>query len=332
MLRVYERKVSSNPGQLVMSAMFSMLRSARMTTACSALVLLLTAACSTPQITYPPGTTEPLFTNLGGYRRATSTDSPLAQRYFDQGCVMRYQLANEAARRAFVQATELDPECAMAWWGVAWSRGPNFWSSEVSEEDAAVAWRAVRRAQVAVAKRGTDMERQLVTAMATWFSDNPKGDRTPLNKAYADAMVALWEQHHDDAEIGTIYALSLVALNPERLWTYDAYKHPVTQRIVQVLERVLELDPAHPGANHYLIHAVEASPDFMRAQPAADRLRTLAPGASHLLHMASHIDVLAGDWDKAIAANERANAVTHQLLDAGLDALVYSPAWTHDIT
>ncbi len=285
--------------------------------------LALATGCAAPWSQHPPGTAEPLFDGLGDHHFAITTDSHLAQRYFDQGRMMRYGFAFEASRRAF------DPACAMAWWGVAWSRGPDFWSPVVSPEDGERAWQAIERARFA-SDNATPRERALVEAVAKWHSRAPDHERPALNQAYAEAMAQLWREYPADAEIGTLYAQALIALRPRGLWTYDAHRHPVTKQLVAVLEQVLALDADHPGANHFLIHAVEASPDFRSGQAAADRLRTLAPRSPHLLHMPSHIDIRTGNWDQAIEQSHRANAATRSFLDATTDGLVYSPAWTHN--
>jgi tetratricopeptide (TPR) repeat protein len=214
----------------------------------------------------------------------------------------------------------------MAWWGIAWSVGPNFWSASVPEEDARVALHAVDRARQ-LRERCTAIEAQLIDAIDTWFAAGQ--DQTMLNKDYADAMAALWQEHPDVPEIGVLYAQALVSLRPGGLWQWDAHEHPITQRLAQVLEEVLDAAPEHPGANHYYVHAVEASPGFQRGRQAADRLRTLAPGAPHLVHMASHIDIRDGSWDAAIRANEHANKLTKELFEV-TGTHDYSPAWTHN--
>ncbi len=106
-----------------------------------------TGCVSHQRITYPPGSTEPLLGGLGDHHFKVSTNSPLAQRYFNQGLVMRYGFAFRAARQAFEQAAALDPDCAMAWWGVAWSVGPTFWPMGFWEMRNQIGWEAVQRAQ-----------------------------------------------------------------------------------------------------------------------------------------------------------------------------------------
>ena len=200
-------------------------------------VVVLSAGCALRDVEYPSGATEPLFNYLGEHSVAVTTDSALAQRYFDQGRMMRYSFAFQAAQRAFDQAAELDPGCAKAWWGVAWSRGPHFWSPTVSEENAHLAWQAIDRAR-ASAERASPRERALVEAVAQWFSPDLTVDRATLDRAYASAMAELWAEYPQDSDIGTIYAQSLIALRFRALWRYDAHLQPETQQLVAVLQQV----------------------------------------------------------------------------------------------
>ncbi len=291
--------------------------------------LALDVGCiSRQRITYPPGTTEPLLGGLGDHHFKVSTDSPLAQRYFNQGLVMRYGFAFRAARQAFEQAAALDPDCAMAWWGVAWSVGPTFWRMGFWEMRNQIGWEAIQRAQ-ALKGNASPLEKQLIDAVSSWYASPPVADRKPLNRAYADAMRELWQAHPDNTEIGTLYAEALVAISRDDLWRWDGHTKQNVRDIVAILEDVLAKDPNHPGANHLYIHAVEASPTFRSGQQAANRLRTLYPGAPHLVHMSSHIDIRAGKWDAAIAANERANELTDFYRET-LDTNRYSPVWRHN--
>ena len=291
--------------------------------------LLATTGCrSVDRITYPRGATEPLLGGLGDHHFQVTTESRLAQNYINQGLVLRYGFAFEAARKAFEQAAALDPQCAMAWWGVAWSLGPSFWSADISEENARLGAEAVLRAQD-LKGDATLLEQELIDAISLWYPPAPSSDRSSSNRAYSDAMAELWRAHPDQTEVGSLYAQALVTISGMGLWRRDAHESPDVRELVQVLEAVLAEDPDHPGANHFLIHALEASPRFREAQRAADRLRSLAPGMAHLVHMPSHIDVRAGNWEAAIEANERANALTERYRRA-LGTDIYSPVWTHN--
>ncbi len=119
-------------------------------------------------------------------------------------------------------------------------------------------------------------------------------------------MREVWKAHPRDADVATLYAEALMDLRPWDLWAADGTPQPGTQAILDTLQSALQIDDRHPGANHLYIHALEASPDPARAVAAADRLRDLVPGASHLVHMPSHIYARVGRWEDAAGANARA--------------------------
>jgi tetratricopeptide (TPR) repeat protein len=248
----------------------------------------------------------PWFDGLGAHRRAVTTADALAQRYIDQGFAFLFAFNHDEARRAFSAAAKRDPDCAMAHWGVAMSYGPHINATAVSAADAAAARAAIDRALAATGANA--LERALIAALDRRHADPQPQDRAPLDRAYAEAMRAVWRAHPDDPEVGTFFAEALMDLRPWDLWSASGEPRPETPEVLAVLEHVLERHPGQPLANHLYIHAVEASPDPGRADAAADRLRTLQPGMGHNLHMPSHIDVRRGRWQAAIAANERALA------------------------
>jgi tetratricopeptide (TPR) repeat protein len=247
----------------------------------------------------------PLFEGLGNHRRAVTTSSPEAQRYFDQGLVWAFAFNHDEAIRSFDEAARLDPDCAMAYWGIALCHGPHINNPVMPEARSKAAWEALEKA---LAKRGkaSPVERALIEALARRYADPAPQDRVPLDQAYAAAMKEVWSANRGDADIGHLYAESLMDLQPWDLWEKDGKPKGNTLEILAVLEAAISADPAHPGANHLYIHAVEASPFPAKGVPSADRLRDSVPGAGHLVHMPSHIDVQVGEWAKAAAANEKA--------------------------
>ena len=265
------------------------------------LVLLLTVFAPPT----PAAEAVPLFDGLGSYSRTVSTASPEAQRYFDQGLAFMYAFNHDEAIRAFTRAAELDPDCAMAHWGVAIANGPHINNTAVPPERAAAAWAALGRARAASAGASA-VERALIEALASRYADPQPADRAPLERAYAEAMRGVWQTFPDDPDVGALFAESLADLRPWDLWTPEGQPQPGTEELIVTLDRVIALQPAHPLANHLYIHAVEASPEPGRADAAADRLRELQPGLGHMVHMPSHIDVRRGRWQQAIEANARA--------------------------
>jgi tetratricopeptide (TPR) repeat protein len=269
-----------------------------------ALLLMLLLLVAPPACAAAP-TPVPLFDGLGSYSRTVSTASPEAQRYFDQGLAFMYAFNHDEAIRSFTRAAELDPDCAMAHWGVAIANGPHINNTAVPPERAAAAWAALGRARAASAGAST-VEHALIEALAKRYADPQPADRAPLERAYAEAMRSVWQAHPGDADVGALFAESLADLRPWDLWTPEGQPQPGTGELIVTLERVIALQPAHPLANHLYIHAVEASPEPGRADAAADRLRHLQPGLGHMVHMPSHIDVRRGRWQQAIEANARA--------------------------
>jgi len=263
----------------------------------------------------------PLFDNLGTHHHKISTKVPLAQRYFDQGLRLVYAFNHEEAVRAFKEAARLDPNCAMAYWGVGLALGPNY-NLPLDPERNRAAYAATQKA-VKFAPKASAAERAYIAALAKRYSLAPDADRKALDQAYADAMREVAHAYPDDTDAATLFAESLMDLRPWALWTLDGQPQPGTLEIVATLEAVLKKDPMHPGANHYYIHAIEASPQPDRGLVAAERLHNLVPGAGHLVHMPSHIYMRTGRYADAADANTQAIKVDEAYIAAVKPAGVY---------
>jgi tetratricopeptide (TPR) repeat protein len=250
----------------------------------------------------------PLMEGLGTAAIEITTADPMAQAYFNQGLRLIYAFNHDEAIRAFRAAETIDPDCAMAQWGVAVALGPNY-NMEADPEKAEVLLTALRKAKQLV-QAATPKEQAYVAAAETRYSEDPQADRKQLDRAYADAMRALAAKYPEDLDAAVLAAESMMQLRPWDLWTADGSTPlPGTEEIVSRLEAVLEKNPNHTGANHYHIHACEASQTPQRALPSARRLGGLAPGAGHLIHMPSHIFFRLGMYDDAVKSNEQAVAV-----------------------
>jgi tetratricopeptide (TPR) repeat protein len=243
--------------------------------------------------------------SLGSHTYRITTTSPEAQRAFNRGLTLAYGFAHQAAEREFRKAAELDPKCAMAWWGVAIVNGPHINFPMVPPDHAKTAWEALSRARM-LAPSASAAERGLIDALGKRYAENQPEDRRPLDEAYAAAMRELWRLYPEDADIGALFAESMMDLRPWNLWTADGKPQPGTEEIISTLERALQINPNHPGANHFYIHALEGSPHPEKSIVVADRLRDLVPGAGHLVHMPAHIYARVGRWDDAATANARA--------------------------
>ena len=248
---------------------------------------------------------EPLYDGLGSYSRKITTDSAEAQCYFDQGLGFLHGFNHRAAIRAFQQAAEIDPECAMAHWGVSLACGPHINSIAVPPPAAELAWKELELAQKNVGN-ASPVERALIGVLAKGYANPQPEDRSGLDRAYADAMREVWKKYPKDPDVGALFAEAMMNLRPWDQWTPDGKPQPGTDEIIATLDAVLKLNPNHPLANHLYIHAVEASPNPERAIAAADRLRNLQPGLAHNVHMPSHIDIRTGQWLKAVDTNAKA--------------------------
>ncbi|MCA9245325.1 MAG: hypothetical protein KDA32_15320 [Phycisphaerales bacterium] len=245
-----------------------------------------------------------LFKGMGDHRYAVTTDSRLAQQYFDQGLTWAFAFNHDEAIRSFTRATEIDPGCAMAWWGIALCNGPHINNPVMSDQASESAWKALQNAE-RLKTGASEKERRLIDALARRYAAPPVADRAPLDQAYADAMRKVYAAYPDDADIATLTAEAMMDLHPWDMWTQDKRQQPWTPEVLTTLEHALALSPNHPGALHLYIHTCEAG-DPWRATAAAERLRNLVPASGHLVHMPSHIDVLTGKWANAAEQNERA--------------------------
>ncbi len=245
-----------------------------------------------------------LLPGLGNLHHPIATSSSEAQKYFDQGLTLVYGFNHEEAVRSFQRAAELDPKAAMPLWGIALALGPNI-NMDVTPEAEKAAYEAVQKA-VALSAQAPEPERDYIRALANRYTNDPKADLKLAAREYAAAMGQLSRKYPGDLDAATLYADALMNLRPWKLWTADGKPEEGTLEMVAVLESVLRRDPKHIGANHFYIHAVEASPNPERAKASADRLGALTPGAGHLVHMPGHIYIQLGDYDTVVKTNEAA--------------------------
>ena len=273
-----------------------------------------------------------LLPGLGDGHHPITTDDALAQAFFDQGLALLFGFNHDEAARSFRRAAALDPEAAMPWWGLALSIGPNYNDTAVDAARARATWEAVQAA-LARSAGASPLERRYVEAIAKRYaSPDPASDWLAFHRDYSDAMRALVRDYPDDLDAATLFAESLMMLRPWQLWTAEGEPAPGTLELVAVLEGVLRRDPSHPGANHFYIHAVEASKNLERAIPSAERLMSLVPAAGHLVHMPGHVFLQTGDYELAAKTNVRAAEADRAFVErtgaTGMYPLMY---WTHNI-
>lgn len=270
------------------------------------------------------------YPGFDGYHRTITTASPAAQAWFDQGLQLLYGFNHDEAIRSFERAAEIDPSCAMAWWGSAYARGLHINNPEMGAEQSRLATAAAAKA-VAALDNETPIEKALVRAVAKRYRWPAPEDRKPLDRQYAAAMEQVWHRFPDDPDVSALFAESLMNLQPWDLWTGAAEPKGRTLEIVAVLERILAIAPDHPGANHFYIHAIEASPWPERGVAAAERLGTLVPGSGHLVHMPSHIFIRVGRYADAAEANRRAIAADEAYFARAPQPDFYSLYFLHNL-
>jgi hypothetical protein len=285
------------------------------------------APASTPTPAAPP----PAPLTFGQHHHPIRTSNPEAQKMFDQGLAQAFGFNHEAAILSFERAAELDASAAMPLWGKAWALGPNY-NLDIDDARAKAAYDALVKAQ-SLAAAGPENEKAYVDALAVRYSNDLKADRAALARAFSKAMGGLSRRYPDDLDAAVIYAESLMNLTPWKLWTADGAPAANTPQIVSLLESVLLRNPNHLGANHYYIHAVEASRNPARALPSAQRLTTLSESSGHLLHMPAHTYARTGDHAAAAKANaDGAEADRRYLVTAppnGMYGMMYYPHNLH---
>ena len=245
----------------------------------------------------------PLYRNLGSHHKRISTKISAAQQYFDQGLRLVYGFNHAEAIRSFTRAAELDPTCAMCYWGIALAYGPHV-NAPMDAASGVAAYAALQKAR-SLQSHATAPERAYIEALAQRYEADPPADRVRLDTSYSRAMGQVAKTYPKDLDAAALYAESLMDLRPWNYWRPDGTPYPGTEEIVHQLERVISKNPNHPGACHYYIHAVEAV-NPKAAVPCAERLARLMPGEGHMVHMPAHIYIRVGRWNDAIQANQHA--------------------------
>jgi tetratricopeptide (TPR) repeat protein len=239
---------------------------------------------------------------FGNAHHAVKTISPEAQKMFDRAVALDYGFNHNQAQRCFQRAAELDPQMAMAYWGIALVQGTNY-NMPVDADGEKQAYAAVQKA-LALSAGGPAKERDYIQALAKRYTDAPNPDYDKLEAAYHDAMREVYKRYPDDLDAATLFAESGMNLHPWKLYDRDGKPAPCTGEIVSVLQSVLKRDPTHLGANHFYIHSVEASSHPEMALASAHRLAGLAPASGHLVHMPAHIYIRTGDHEASEKTNE----------------------------
>ncbi len=296
--------------------------------------LVLLVAWSAQAQQRPPGNNQGvvpgMINGLGDHHHPVSTSNREAQMFFDQGLRLIYAFNHDEAARSFRRGAELDPQMAMAYWGIAYAVGPNY-NLPVDEAREKAAYEAIQKA-LSLSSKGPESERAYIEALAKRYSNDPQPNYGQLALNFKDAMRDLSTRYPDDLDAATLYAESMMNLHPWGLWKHDGTPTEGTPEIVEVLESVLKRNPNHMGAVHYYIHAVEASPHPERGLAAAQKMATLAPAAGHLVHMPAHIYIRTGDYEAAKRTNVDAAKVDEAYIRAtGVQGIYPMMYYSHNL-
>ena len=240
----------------------------------------------------------------GKHKYTVSTKNDSAQLYFNQGLNMYYSYHFREANASFMEAARFDPDCAMAYWGQALSRGPyyNFAHGYVMPADVP----AVIQKMNSRRDNASDKEKDLIDAMnARYSNDVSDKNRKSLNAAYSKKMQALVSKYQNDPDITALYIDAVMLEHPWSFWNNDGSPKTWTPELVSLCENILA--GQHPGALHYYIHLTEASHNPEKALASADSLKDMLPGVAHMVHMSSHVYSRNGSYAKGVEVNEKAD-------------------------
>jgi tetratricopeptide (TPR) repeat protein len=282
---------------------------------------------------YSSGKKAPLFKGLEGIHFPISTKNIEVQKYFDQGLMLSFGFNHGEAGRSFYEAARQDSNCAMCWWGFAYVLGPNY-NAGMEKDNFQRAYEAIQKAK----NRSvfcTQKEKDLIKALTFRYNSDTTISRNILDSSYAVAMREVYKRYPDDITLASLFAESLLDLHPWNLWHKDGTMQPWTPEIIAVLEKCLQFDPRHVGANHFYIHAMEMSKHAEAALASANLLRNLVPGSGHLVHMPSHTYIRIGLYHDGVLANQKAVLLDSLYVEAchaqGVYPLAYYPHNYHFI-
>ena len=296
------------------------------------------SGCGMPEVLdktwYSSGKKAPLFSKLEGIHFPVSTNNPEAQQYFNQGLMLSFAFNHAEAGRSFFEAARQDSTCAMCWWGFAYVLGPNY-NAGMEKDNFQRAYDALQKAK-SYSASCTQKEKDLIEALTHRYSNDTTIARPVLDSAYATAMRGVYKKYTADVNVAALFAESLMDLNPWNLYKKDGTIQPWTPEILSVLEKCLQTEPRHAGANHFYIHATEMSQHAEKALASANLLRDLVPGAGHLVHMPSHTYIRIGKYHEGVVANQKAVLVDSLYMEAchaqGVYPLAYYPHNYHFIS
>ena len=298
------------------------------------LVAMNFVKCTAPKYLLTADTTKqisPLFNNLGNLNFNISSTNERVQAFFNQGLKLSYAFNHAEGHRSFMEASRLDPNSAMSYWGQAFALGPNINDPQPDDERKKKYNEAMANAK-RLKSSSTPKEQALIEALAARYSEDLTKDVAELNMSYMKAMTNVMKKYPEDANIQILYAASVMNTVPWNYWDLDGNPSPNIKEAKAALEKAMKIEPENPGAHHYYIHMVELPyPDL--GVPSADKLASLMPGAGHIVHMPSHIYIRVGRYKEAVEVNQIAILADEdyisQCFAQGLYPLAYYPHNIH---
>ena len=254
-----------------------------------------------------------LIPGSGTYSRAISTDSQSAQAFFDQGLRMAWSFYFPESIASYQEASRLDPDSPMPYFGLAHAAGPNPNSryQNLPDDPQGAGLAAIRQA-LTLAANGTQKEQDMINALFVLYNTDAIRDSRQRDLAYVDAMRDLRQKYPTDPDIHTLFAEAYMNTTRWDYWEADGSAKPGTAEAQEALETAMRLEHDHPGANHLYIHLMEGSSQPELAMPAAQKLEATVPVSGHMVHMPGHIYLRVGEYEKAIDINERSQIVDQQ--------------------
>ena len=275
-----------------------------------AIFILMTTFTQTYAGPEPQPTIAVLVPGSGTYSRTISTESEMAQKFFDQGLRLAWGFYFPESIASYQQASFYDPSHPMPYWGMAHAMGPNPNSryAKMPDDPKGEGLRAIKNA-LARLDNATPLEAEIINAMWIFYNKDATPDKLKRDRAYLDAMRNLNQKYPMDSDIAALYAASYMNIGKWDYWDAEGNPKDETLPVAEALEKILEQDLTNPGVMHLHIHLLEASMEPQRALISADNLEVSVPIAGHVVHMPAHIYVRTGDFKKAIDNNIRSQKV-----------------------
>ena len=257
-----------------------------------------------------------LIPGSGTYSRKISTDNKAAQAFFDQGLRLAWGFYFPESIASYQEASRLDPQHPMPYWGMAHAMGPNPNSryARMPDDPKGEGLKAIKKSLERIDK-ATPLEKELIQALFVFYDKDTIPDSGQRDKAYLKVMRELNKKYPNDPDIAALYAGSYMSIRRWDYWDSNGNPKDETIPVAEALENIITTDTSHPGVLHLHIHLIEASLEPERALVSADALEATVPIVGHIVHMPAHIYVRVGQYAKAVESNIRSQQVDKEFAE-----------------